>query len=111
MAFKKDDPNINRKGRSGPNNATKQIKAAFSLLLENNLDEMGRWLIQVSHDDPKAALDIMIKLSERFVPKLSQQALTNEDGSDLFKNVAFNFGPPTDSDQREQDETNEENDI
>ena len=107
MAFKKDDPNINRAGRSGPNNATKQIKEAFALLLDNNLDSMSRWLIQVSHDDPKAALEIMIKLSERFVPKLSQQALTNEDGSDIFKNVAFNFGPPVDSDERDQTELNE----
>ena len=108
MAFKKDDPNINRTGRSGPNNATKQIKEAFALLLDNNLDSMSQWLISVSHEDPKAALEIMIKLSERFVPKLSQQALTNEDGSDLFKNVNFQFGPPTDSDQRDQEETNEE---
>ena len=107
MAFKKDDPNINRAGRTGPNNATKQIKEAFALLLDNNLDSMSRWLIQVSHDDPKAALEIMIKLSERFVPKLSQQALTNEDGSDLFKNVAFNFGPPVDSDERDQTELDE----
>tara|TARA_R110000782_G_scaffold80837_1_gene159764 strand:+ start:1811 stop:2134 length:324 start_codon:yes stop_codon:yes gene_type:complete len=107
MAFKKDDPNINRAGRSGPNKATTQIKEAFAMLLDENLESMSAWLISVSHEDPKAALEIMIKLSERFVPKLSQQALTNEDGSDIFKNVAFNFGPPVDSDERDQTELNE----
>ena len=107
MAFKKDDPNINRAGRSGPNKATTQIKEAFAMLLDENLESMSAWLISVSHEDPKAALEIMIKLSERFVPKLSQQALTNEDGSDIFKNVAFNFGPPVDSDQRDQTELDE----
>ena len=105
MAFKKDDPNINRSGRSGPNKATKQIKEAFARLLDENLDEMSAWLSATANEDPKAALELMIKLSERFVPKLSQQALTNEDGSDLFKSVHFNFGPPIDSDQRDQDET------
>lgn len=107
MAFKKGDPNINRKGRFGPNNATKQIKEAFAMLLDENLGEMSQWLETVAQDDPKAALELMIKLSERFVPKLSQQALTNEDGSDIFKNVLFQFGPPIDSDKRDQDETDE----
>ena len=51
------------------------IKEAFAHLLEDNLDNMSRWLAQVSHDDPKSALDIMMRMSERFVPKLSQQAL------------------------------------
>ena len=107
MAFKKGDPNINRAGRSGPNNATKQIKEAFAMLLDENLDSMSVWLSTVAQDDPKAAMELMIKLSERFVPKLSQQALTGAEGSDLFKDVSFNFGPAIDSDQRDQDETDE----
>lgn len=111
MAFKPGDPNINREGRKGPNKSTKMIKEAFAHLLEDNLDNMSRWLAQVSHDDPKSALDIMMRMSERFVPKLSQQALTNEDGSDLFKNVQFQFGPPIDSDKREQEEDFDINDI
>ena len=111
MAFKPGDPNINREGRKGPNKSTKMIKEAFALLLENNLDSMSTWLTQVAGDDPKAAMELMIKLSERFVPKLSQQALTNEDGSDLFKNVQFQFGPPIDSDKREQEEDFDINDI
>ena len=92
MGFKKGDPNINRAGRIGPNHSTKQIKEAFSLLLDANLDNMTIWLAQVAGDNPEKALDIMIKLSERFVPKLSQQAITNEDGSDLFKSIQFKFG-------------------
>jgi hypothetical protein len=101
MAFKKGDPNINRAGRIGPNHSTKQIKEAFSLLLDANLDNMTIWLAQVAGDNPEKALDIMIKLSERFVPKLSQQAITNEDGSNLFKNIEFKFGgePQEDSDK------------
>ena len=92
MPFKKDDPNINREGRTGPNHSTIQIKEAFSLLLDANLDNMSIWLAQVAEINPEKAMDIMIKLSERFVPKLSQQAITNEDGSNLFRNIEFKFG-------------------
>ena len=103
--FTSDDPRINREGRArgSMNKYTKQIKEAFGLLLENNLDNLSQWLEQVAAEDPKAALDIMMKMSERFVPKLSQQALTDGEGGDLFKNVRFEFGPPIDSDQREED--------
>lgn len=103
MPFKKDDPNINRAGRTGPNNATKQIKEAFAQLLDGNLDHMSIWLSQVASEDPKAAMELMIKLSERFVPKLRQTDITSN-GEDLFKNVSFNFGPPIDSDAREDEE-------
>ena len=104
MPFQKNDPNINRKGRpEGSMNAyTKQIKEAFAMLLEGNLDNLSVWLTQVAADDPKAALDIMLKMSERFVPKLSQQALTDADGENLLKGLTFTFGPPL----QERDETN-----
>ena len=44
----------------------------------------------------------MLRMSERFVPKLRSTEITG--GEDLMKNVKFNFGPPVDSDQREQEE-------
>ena len=110
MPFEKDDPNINRSGRTGPNNSTKQIKEAFALLLSDNLDEMSQWLSSVAATEPKAALDIMLKMSERFVPKLAQTQLTDGEGGDLFKSVSFNFGPPIDSIERDQ-ETNDESII
>jgi hypothetical protein len=94
MPFKKNDPNINTEGRQkgSQNKYTKQVKEAFGLLLEGNLDNLSLWLAQVAADDPKAAMEIVIKLSERFVPKLSQQQVTGADGEDLFKNIQFKFG-------------------
>jgi hypothetical protein len=108
MAFKKNDPNIHKGGRVSPNKVTKQIKEAYALLLEQNLDRMSIWLTQVAGDDPKAALDLMIKLSERFVPALARTEVTGADGEDLFKEIKFNFGPAIESDQRIQEETSEE---
>ena len=97
MPFKKNDPNINTEGRlkGSQNKYTKQVKEAFGLLLEGNLDNLSLWLAQVAADDPKAAMEIVIKLSERFVPKLSQQQVTGADGEDLFKNISFKFGNDT----------------
>lgn len=104
--FTSDDPRINREGRKpgSMNKYTKQIKEAFGLLLEGNLDNLSIWLAQVAENDPKAALDIMMRMSERFVPKLAQTQLTDGEGGDLFKNVRFEFGPPVDSEERQQDE-------
>jgi len=101
MPFKKNDPNINTDGRKKgtQNQYTKEIKTAFGLLLQGNLDNLSIWLAQVAADDPAKALDLVVKISERFVPRLSQQQLTDGDGQDLFKNITFKFGEapkPTD---------------
>ena len=111
MPFKKDDPNINRKGRTTPNKSTKMMKEAFALLVEQNLPRMNELLDRVAEDSPEKALDLIIKLSERFVPALARTELTGSDGSDIFESIKFSFGPSIDSDKRIQDGTNEEETI
>ena len=94
MAFKpgqSGNPEGRKKGSQ--NKYTKQTKEAFGMLLQGNLDNLSRWLEQVAENDPKEALKIIMSLSERFVPKLSQQALTDADGENLLKGIKFNFGP------------------
>ena len=95
--FRGGDENINRAGRKKgtTNKYTKQIKEAFGMLLENNLDNLSTWLTQVAADDPKAALDIMMRMSERFVPKLRHTDITS-DGENILNSLKFNFGPPID---------------
>ena len=100
MPFKKDDPNIQRKGRTGPNKSTKLMKEAFAMLVEANLPNMDRWISQIASEDPAKAMDLIIKLSERFVPALARTEVTGADGEDLFKNVSFDFGPDINSDER-----------
>ena len=100
--FRGGDENINRDGckKGSQNKYTKQVKEAFGMLLEGNLDNLSIWLAQVAADDPKAALDIMMRMSERFVPKLRQTDITT-DGEKILQNVKFEFGPPIDDDKRE----------
>lgn len=97
------NPEGRKKGSQ--NKYTKQVKEAFGMLLENNLDNLSMWLADVAADDPKAALDIMMRMSERFVPKLRSTEITGADGEDLFAKVKFNFGPSVnDEENRVQDE-------
>ena len=97
MAFEKGqsgNPEGRKKGSQ--NKYTKQTKEAFGMLLAGNLDNLSAWLEAVAAEDPKEALKIIMALSERFVPKLSQQALTDSDGENLLKGITFNFGPTLD---------------
>ena len=94
MPFEKNDDRINRAGRpvGSKNKITEEIREAFQLVLEKRLPDLERLLMQVAHDDPAKAIELMLKLSNRFLPELSRQELTGADGSELFKNLKFNFG-------------------
>jgi len=98
------DPNRNYNGRpkGSANRVTEQLKEAFALLLENNLEQYEVWLSAVAADDPARALEIALKISERFIPVMSRQEVTGADGADLFANVNFKFGDaPTDQEPNE----------
>lgn len=95
-------PSLNPNGRpkGAKNKTTENIRKAYQQLTEDNLDNMTVWLAQIAADDPKQALEMMIKLSEYVIPKLARQEITGQDGEDLFKNVSFDFGPNINSDER-----------
>ena len=77
MAFKKGNQLAgSRKGV--PNKATKEIREAFKLLVEGNLDNMKVWLSDVAEEDPEKALNILLKMSEFVVPKLQRQEIEHE---------------------------------
>ena len=61
-----------------PNKATKEIREAFKLLVEGNLDNMKVWLSDVADEDPEKALNILLKMSEFVVPKLQRQEIEHE---------------------------------
>mgnify|MGYP000400626245 FL=1 len=106
MPFEKNDPRINRNGRpkGAANRITEELREAFAMLLENNLEQYEIWLARVAENDPQKALDLAIRISERFVPMLSRQEVTGADGADLFKNVKFNFGDGQDTPTSEDTE-------
>jgi hypothetical protein len=85
------------------NRVTQNIRKAYQDLVEGNLDNMSQWIGHIANENPKEAMELMIKLSEFVIPKLARTELTGANGDDVFKNVTFQFGPDVNSDQRNQD--------
>jgi len=89
--------NPNGRPKGSKNKITQDIRAAFKMVLENRLPDLEQLLARVAADDPAKAIDLMLKLSNRFVPELSRQEITGLDGEDLFKNLKFDFGNADDN--------------
>lgn len=85
-------------GRPGPgrpkgsaNKATKEFRQTVTKLLEDNSENVGRWLMLVAEGDgtdsgkpdPAKALDLLAKLAEFASPKLARTELTGQDGEPL----------------------------
>ena len=87
----KGGPSLNPNGRpkGAKNKTTENIRKAYQQLTEDNLENMTIWLSQIAAEDPKQAMEMMIKLSEYVIPKLARQEITGNDGADLFSNVKF----------------------
>jgi hypothetical protein len=76
-----------KKGEGRPkgseNKTTRDIKEAYKMLIENNLDNLTNWLIQVAKKDPAKAIYIISDLSEYVIPKLARQEHTGKDGDPI----------------------------
>lgn len=100
MKFQKGQSG-NPKGRpkGATNQITQEIKDAFALVLQNRLPDLERWLTQVSHEDPAKAIDLLIKLSNRFLPELQRTEMTGKDGEPLSFTFKFGSKPTTEEPQ------------
>ncbi len=93
--FRGGDKNINRSGRphGSKNKNTQEVREAYQRLVEGNLENMSTWIQQVAADNPEKAFELIVKLSEYVLPKMSRQEITGANGQDLFKDMTFSFGP------------------
>lgn len=60
-----------------------KVREAFEQLLAGAAPHLEDWLIRTAQKHPDKALDLWVKISERFVPTLSRQELTGVDGKPL----------------------------
>lgn len=79
------------KGKS--NAITQEIKDSFSLVLQNKLPDLEAYLTRVGETDPAKAVELIIKLSTRFLPELARTEITGADGKDF--SFTFKFGGKT----------------
>lgn len=93
--------NPNGRPKGSKNKITDEIREAFQMVLENRLPDLERWLLQTASEDPAKAIDLLLKLSNRFLPELNRTEMTGADGEELFKNITFNFGTPPEEPKEE----------
>lgn len=96
MGFKKGQSG-NPKGRTAgtPNRATADVREAIARLLQSNVEEYQTWLSQVAqgipaHEvkpDPAKALDIVSRLAEYHIPKLSRSEVSGTPGGEPVRLV------------------------
>ena len=100
-AFKAGEPSANPNGRPvGAGNKvviSEKVREAFAQLLENNIGELEGWLHSLAKKNPEKALDIWVRISERFVPSL-QRTDVHLEGPGLMIPIQINlpqFNAPT----------------
>jgi len=64
--------------KGSQNKNTGRIREAFNALVENNLENMTKWLEEVAEKNPSKALDHINALSEYILPKLQRTELTGD---------------------------------
>jgi len=84
MPKKGETNNPNGRPAGVPNKATRDIKEAYRMLIEKNLDNLTGWLEKIAEKDPEKAIRIINDLSEYVIPKLARQEHTGDGGKDLF---------------------------
>lgn len=59
-----------------PNKEVKDIREAFQVLIENNLDKMDLWINQLAEKNPEKAINTILRLSDYILPKLTKTEIT-----------------------------------
>lgn len=97
---KSGNPNGRPAGR--PNKTTQEIRDAYQAFVEDQVPEFQKWLSEI--EDPHKRFDVVLKLSQYFVPKLNTTEITGKDGADLFKDlkVSFNTAPKKDEEDKDK---------
>ena len=87
--------NLTNRGRGRPpgsvNKATKTFRETVSRLLEDNAENVSKWLYEVAEGnaekelkaDPKGALTLLAQMAEYATPKLNRTEMTGDGGGPI----------------------------
>ena len=60
------------RGLGTPNKVTSEVRTAYKELVESNIGNLDNWLNEVAKENPAKAIELVIKLSDFFLPKMKQ---------------------------------------
>lgn len=63
-----------------PNKITREFRETVQKLLDDNRENVGKWLKEVASTDPGKALDLIAKLAEYAAPKLARTEHVGDGG-------------------------------
>jgi hypothetical protein len=99
--------NLTNRGRGRPpgalNKATKTFRETVSRLLEDNAENVSKWLTEVAEGnpekelkaDPKGALTLLAQMAEYATPKLNRTEVTGQDGGPVeVTGITINLKKP-----------------
>lgn len=69
-----------------PNRTTTEFKDTIRKLLEDNAENVSKWLLEVSESNPAKALDLLVKLAEFAAPKLIRAEVAGDKDNPLIVN-------------------------
>jgi hypothetical protein len=69
--FKKGNKASKGRPKNAVNKSTKELRAAFKILLDNNLDELQETLDIIRTKNPAKYIELILKLTEYSLPKLN----------------------------------------
>jgi len=72
------------------NEINNEIRQAFAILLSDQLPKLQEWLEAGAKKDPLKAADIMLRVSERFLPSLSKTLISDANG-EAFTPITINL--------------------
>jgi len=75
--------NPNGRPKGAVNETTRRVKEIFANLLEGREEELHRALDQLRDSNPRAYLELYVKISERFVGPVTRQVLEDTEGNSV----------------------------
>jgi hypothetical protein len=64
--------------KGSPNKSTQEIRNAFQMFVENNVENFEDWIVRVAETNPAKAIELVTNLGEYILPKLSRTEVKAE---------------------------------